>query len=277
MSDGCLPSALSVRQPAVAGQFYPNDAGKLRRMIQEYVDEATLPEDWGTVRAVVAPHAGYIFSGSTAGYAFKALRARASEASTKKRWTVFLLGPAHRVYFRGVALGEYSAFRTPLGDVPIAVDRVSEMLARSSLYVRAPEAHIPEHCLEVEVPFLQMALSDFRLVPMLFGDVDPREVAAELSDHIDGDDLIVISNDLSHFHPYDKARQLDQALIEALLAGDDVGVLRGEACGRAPLVTLIGIARRKGWRPHLLDYRTSGDTAGDKWQVVGYASVAYTD
>jgi AmmeMemoRadiSam system protein B len=267
-------SELPVRQPAVSGQFYPGNPDAVRRMIREYVDKATLPKDFGTVRAVIAPHAGYIYSGPTAGYAFKALAALPQRANGG--WTVFLLGPAHRVHFRGVALGNYSAFRTPLGDVPIAVDRIAEMLARSPLYTRAPEAHAPEHCLEVEAPFLQMTLSDFCLVPMLFGEADPREVATELVDHIGEDDLIVVSSDLSHFYPYERAQQLDRALLKALMDGDETGVLRGEACGSAPMVTLMSIARRQGWTPHLLDYRTSGDTAGDKWQVVGYASVAYT-
>ena len=279
-------SQLPVRQPAVAGQFYPGDPDVLRRMIQEYIDKATLPEDLGIVRAIIAPHAGYIFSGPTAGYAFSALKTKTLKTETmaalpheewKEKQTVFLLGPAHRVRFRGVALGNYSAFRTPLGDAPVAVDRVAEMLARSPLYTRAPEAHAPEHCLEVEIPFLQMTLPDFWLVPMLFGDVDPREVATELADHISEDDLLVVSNDLSHFYPYDKAHRLDHALLEALMTGDEMGVMGGEACGRVPMVTLMAIARHKAWEPHLLDYRTSGDTAGDKWQVVGYASVAYVN
>ncbi len=264
-------SELPIRQPAVAGQFYPGNPGVLRQSVQKYVDDATLPEDLVAVRAVIAPHAGYIYSGPTAGYAFGAL-----EALPKRRWTVFLLGPAHRVPFRGVALGEYSAFRTPLGDIPIATDRVVEMLARSPLYVRAPQAHAPEHCLEVEAPFLQVMLADFRLVPMLFGDVDPRDVAAELVDHVGEDDLFVVSSDLSHFHPHDKAQQLDRAVLDAVIAGDEAGVLRGEACGSAPIVTLMSIARRKGWQPHLLDYRTSGDTAGDRMRVVGYSAIAYT-
>jgi hypothetical protein len=151
------------------------------------------------------------------------------------------------------------------------------MLTRSSLYTRSPEAHAPEHCLEVELPFLQMTLSDFQLVPMLFGEVDPRDAAAELAPHIQEDDLIVVSNDLSHFHSYQQAQRLDHALLDALIAGDEMGVLQGEACGRAPMVALMGIASHKKWKPHLLDYRNSGDTAGDKWRVVGYASVAYTD
>jgi AmmeMemoRadiSam system protein B len=181
------------------------------------------------------------------------------------------------VPFHGVALGEFSAFQTPLGDAAVATDRVEEMLARSLLYTRAPMAHIPEHCLEVEVPFLQETLPDFALVPMLFGDVDPHDVGQELTSHIGSDDLIVVSSDLSHFFSYDQARQLDNSLLDAVLAGDMAGVLRGEACGRAPVVALMTIARNKGWMPHLLDYRTSGDTAGDKWQVVGYSAIAYTE
>jgi hypothetical protein len=176
-----------------------------------------------------------------------------------------------------VALGQYSAFRTPLGDAPIAVERVEEMLVRSTLYTRAASAHVPEHCLEVEVPFLQVTLSDFQLVPMLFGEVNPRQVAEELADHVGEDDLIVVSSDLSHFLTYDAAQKLDRALLKSLLDGDEASVLKGEACGSAPVVTLMDIARRKGWTPHLLDYRNSGDTAGDKRRVVGYASVAYTD
>lgn len=264
-------SKLPVRQPAVAGQFYPENPETLRRSIRKYVEEAMLPEGLEPVRAIIAPHAGYVYSGPTAGYSFKALT-----ALPHRERAVFLLGPAHRAYFGGVALGNYSAFRTPLGDVPIAVDQVTEMLARSPLYVRAPEAHVYEHCLEVEVPFLQVTLADFCLVPMLFGDVDPREVAEELADHIDEDDLVVVSNDLSHFHPYDQAQRLDRAVLEAVLNDDERGVLGGEACGRAPVVALMGIARLKGWKPHLLDYRSSGDTAGDRMRVVGYGSVAYT-
>lgn len=266
-------SELPVRRPAVAGQFYPADPTVLRRTVRTYVDGAALPDDLGELHAVIAPHAGYVYSGPTAGYAFKALETRLPD----RQWTVFLLGPAHRVPFRGVALGEYSAVRTPLGDVPVDEERVAQMLDRSSLYTRAPMAHAPEHCLEVEVPFLQVTLADFRLVPMLFGDVDPRAVADDLAAHIGEDDLIVVSNDMSHFYTYDEAHKLDNATLEALLAGEEMKVMAGEACGRAPMVALMGIARHKGWQPRLLDYRTSGDTAGDKWQVVGYAAVAYTD
>ena len=265
-------SEAPVRQPAVAGMFYPDDADALRSMIQEYVDDATLPEELGTVRAVIAPHAGYVYSGPIAGYAFKALA-----RLPRKHRTVFLLGPAHRVGFTGVALGEYSAFRTPLGDVAIAVERVSEMLARSRLYVRGSDAHAVEHCLEVEVPFLQIVLPGFRLVPMLYGDVDPQAVGRDLAEHLGADDVLVISSDLSHYYPQETAQRLDRSFLQAVLDGDSRDAGRGEACGRNPVLTAMEIARRRDWAPHLLDYRTSGDTAGDKWQVVGYAALAFTD
>ena len=264
-------SELSVRPPAVAGQFYPANAERLRREIANYLDQASLPPGLGTVRAVIAPHAGTVYSGPTAGYAFKALRQVADSVST-----VFLLGPAHRVPVEGVALGSYRAFRTPLGDVPVAVDRVSDMLERPSLYSRSPGAHDFEHCLEVEVPFLQVVLSDFHLVPMLFGRVAPRKVAADLVDRVEPGDLVVVSSDLSHFYSYEAARKLDQGFLNALLEGDERNVEAGEACGRAPVATLMRMAEHLNWQPHLLDYRTSGDTAGDRSRVVGYASIAYT-
>jgi AmmeMemoRadiSam system protein B len=265
-------SEISVRQPAVDGQFYPGDPDVLRRSVVEYLNNATLPGELGNIRAVIAPHAGYMYSGPTAGFAFKALA-----TVPEKHWTVFLLGPAHRMPFYGVALGDFAAFKTPLGDAAVATDRIEEMLSRSLLYTRAPMAHVPEHCLEVEVPFLQETLPDFTLVPMLFGEVDPHDVGQELSPHIGPDDLIVISSDLSHYYSYDQARQLDSSILDAVMAGDMASVLHGEACGRAPVVTLMTIARNKGWMPHLLDYRTSGDTAGDKGQVVGYGAIAYTE
>jgi len=261
----------SIREPTVAGQFYPANPERLQRDIEEYIKQASLPEDLGSVRAVVAPHAGYVYSGTTAGYAFMALK----QLPDKTR-TVFLLGPAHRVPVNGVALGSYSAYRTPLGDVPVAEDQVADMLEAASFYTRSPAAHEPEHCLEVELPFLQASLTDFRLVPMLFGQVSPGKVAADLIERMQEDDLVVVSSDLSHFHSYDTAQRRDQDFLNSLLGGDENGVRKGEACGRAPVMTLMEIAERKGWTPHLLDYRNSGDTAGSRSRVVGYASIAYT-
>lgn len=260
----------SVREPAVAGQFYPADPDRLQRDVQDYIDRASLPPDLGKVRALIAPHAGYVYSGITAGYAFKALREKSGSVTT-----VFLLGPAHRMPVNGVALGSYSAFRTPLGAVPVAVDRVAVMLEEMSIYTRAPDAHRSEHCLEVQLPFLQVSLTDFELVPMLYGDVEPGAVADDLVSRLTDDDMVLVSSDLSHFHPYSRAQRRDQNFLDGLLKGDEAGVRSGEACGRAPVMTLMEISQREGWEPHLLDYRNSGDTSGDRSRVVGYASVAY--
>jgi len=262
---------LSVRPSAFAGQFYPADAGRLRSEVEGYIDDASLPDGLDDVHAVVAPHAGYVYSGETAGYAFRALH-----QLPDREWTVFLLGPAHRIPVTGVALGAFSAFRTPLGDAPVAVERVKEMLDETSFYTRSARAHQPEHCLEVEVPFLQVALPRFRLVPMLVGQARPREIAKDLRGRLGEDDLIVVSSDLSHFHTYDVARKKDQGLLDALLEGNEAGVRQGEACGRAPLTVLMAIGEAEGWEPLLLDYRNSGDTGGGKSRVVGYAAIAYT-
>lgn len=264
-------SERSVRRPAVAGQFYPADPDRLRRDVEGYIAKASLSEDLEKVRAVIAPHAGYVYSGTTAGYAYRALKELSRDVHT-----VYLMGPAHRVPVNGVSLGSYSAFRTPLGDVPVAVDRVADMVDTAPIYTRAPAAHEPEYCLEVQLPFLQVCLEDFELVPMLYGQVEPRAVVDDLLDRLTEEDLIVVSSDLSHFHSYNEARQRDQAFLDALLDGDKMGVRQGEACGRAPVMTLVEISQRTGWDPHLLDYRNSGDTSGERSRVVGYGAVAYT-
>jgi AmmeMemoRadiSam system protein B len=259
---------LPVRPAAVAGAFYPGAAAALKRAVLTYLDEAQPPDV--VPRAVIAPHAGYIYSGPVAAYAFKAL-----ETVQRRTWTVYLMGPAHFVPIAGVALGRFRAFQTPLGDVPVATERVAAMLQNSRLYEEAAVAHAPEHSLEVELPFLQLTLGDFRIVPMLFGDVNPAEVAQDLGGRLDEDSLIVVSSDLSHYYDYETARRLDQRLLADLLAGDIAAVARGQACGLLPILTLMHLAQSRGWRPVLLDYRNSGDTAGDKHRVVGYASVAY--
>lgn len=261
-----------VRPPAVAGMFYPAQPPLLRAQVEAYLAAARLPALPGAVRAVIAPHAGYIYSGPVAGYSFRALPDLTGR-------TVYLLGPAHYVPVHGVAAGTFRAMRTPLGEAPVATDRVADLVAAGGPMHYNDEAHEPEHSLEVEVPFLQVrGDGNFRLVPLLFGTVDPDRVAAALAAHLaaDASALVVVSSDLSHYHPYDTARRLDTAFLKAVVAGDVVAVHQGEACGLLPILTLMLLAERLGWQPHLLDYRNSGDTAGDRRRVVGYGAVAYT-
>lgn len=262
----------TIRPPAVAGLFYPARPDDLRRQVQQLLAQAQPPALTG-IRALIAPHAGYRYSGAIAASAFKLLAPLAGQIST-----VFLLGPAHRVPFEGVAVSAFAAFGTPLG--PAAVDLVAraQLLDYGPPFVVYELPHAPEHCLEVELPFLQVTLPTATLAPLLCGDVDPRRVAAPLLNLLRSaaDAILVVSSDLSHYHTYEQATALDRSLLDALLAGDQKGVRRQQACGLLPILTLMEIARQCAWQPHLLDYRNSGDTAGDRSMVVGYAAVAYT-
>ena len=271
-----VPSASvgGVRRPAVAGAFYPADPAHLEAAVKAYLEDARLPRLKGNVRAVIAPHAGYIYSGPIAGYSFRALAPLPDDA------TVYLMGPAHYAPVNEAALGDFQAMETPLGRIEVDTEMVESLAKSTSCLTIQNDAHIPEHSLEVELPFLQLVASrDFKIVPMLFGQPDVECVARALLPRIINDPKarIVVSSDLSHYHPYATARRLDTDFIEAVLRGDLAAAIRGEACGRYPIVTLMLIAEALGWTPHLLDYRNSGDTAGDKRQVVGYAAIAYTE
>lgn len=262
----------AIRPAAVAGSFYPASAPYLRAAVERYLADAALP-DAGAVRAVIAPHAGYVYSGPIAGYAFRALPEVAGR-------TIFLLGPAHFVPVQGVAALSSAAMLTPLGAVSVATGIVANLLASGDLVHEDDEAHVPEHCLEVELPFLQvLGGADFRIVPLLFGHIDPDRAADLLSGFLaeDKSALLVVSSDLSHYHPYEAARRLDTGFLDAVVAGDVAAVAQGEACGLLPILTLMLLARRFGWRARLLDYRNSGDTAGDRRRVVGYGAVAFVE
>jgi AmmeMemoRadiSam system protein B len=263
---------MKIRPPAVAGLFYSASAAGLRSQVQLLLDQAQAwPLDH--VRALIAPHAGYRYSGPIAANAFKTLAPLADHATT-----VCLLGPAHHIPMAGVALSAFDAFDTPLGAVRVDAQRRTQLLAHGSPFSIFEPAHEDEHCLEVELPFLQIVLPWAGIVPMLFGHVDPHIAAPPLVNLLrQADDvLLVVSSDLSHYYPYPQAVALDRRLLDALLTGDGLGVQHGQACGLLPILTLMEIARQLGWQPHLLDYRNSGDTAGDHRKVVGYAAVAYT-
>jgi MEMO1 family protein len=262
--------APTIRPPAVAGTFYSDRPEKLAAAVESLLGQAQ-DAGLGPVRALIAPHAGYRYSGPIAASAFRQL----APAGAGQRRTVYLLGPAHYVYVDSVALSPASAFETPLGLVPQNQAAIDALLARGPIYQLHPLAHEPEHSLEVELPFLQTVLDDFDLVAMLCGQPDVAQVAADLAERLRPDDLVVVSSDLSHFYPCETAQALDHAFLEAVAAGDVTRAAQGEACGLQPILALMHLAQIKGWTPHLLDYRNSGDTSGDKSRVVGYAAVAY--
>ena len=258
-----------IRKPAVAGTFYPADPDALRDAVVRMLEAADVLHEVAP-EAVVAPHAGYIYSGPFAAYAFKTLLPLSGTNPT-----VFLLGPAQFVAFNGVTTGPFTAWETPLGTVPVAVDRVEEVLSLGHPFTDIADPLIPEHSLEVEIPFLQVVLGDFRLVPLAFGIVNPLSVARKILGILREGDVMVVSTDLSHYYPDHVARAMDRETLAIALENDAEALLEREACGRYAWATLAAIARELGWKPTLLAYGTSADTAGDPHSVVGYAALRY--
>ncbi len=280
--------AKRTREPAVAGLFYPKQPEALGRAIDGYLAEAK-EHGCRAVRALVAPHAGYQYSGLTAAHAYKQIVGRGFK-------TVVILAPSHYALVQGACVSGADEFRTPLGRVPIA-PLARELVKHRPFVAEAPSrvqrpawrgqssrpmlapgedtAHTWEHSDEVQVPFLQRVLKEFAVVPIILGDVDTEEVARVLADKIDDQTLLVASSDLSHYHPYDRAKELDGKCVETICRLDIAGAAEQEACGKAPIMVLMHLARQKGWTARMLDYRNSGDTAGDKSGVVGYAAIVF--
>ncbi len=258
----------SVRYPAVAGMFYPDDPVTLDEMIHAYLDATTA--EGPVPKAIIAPHAGYVYSGPVAASAYRLL---IPAKDMVKR--VILLGPAHRVPFRGLAVPSVDFFMTPFGTV--AVDRQAiETIADLPWVTISDSPHEPEHSLEVHLPFLQEVLEDFKVVPVVVGDATPEEVAAVLERLWGGPEtLIVISSDLSHYHDYTTARQMDAATSQAIEALDPKALTFESACGRIPVSGLLIAARKHGLHARTIDLRNSGDTAGPKDQVVGYGAYVF--
>jgi AmmeMemoRadiSam system protein B len=261
-----------VRPPAVAGAFYPGQAPVLAHDVRAMLATARRILNVATQspKAIIVPHAGYIYSGSTAAMAYARLG-----AGRKTIRRVVLLGPVHRVPVRGLALPGVDSFATPLGVIEVDQAAIAALAPLPQVVV-SQAAHALEHSLEVQLPFLQQALADFKLVPLAVGDATPAEVAQVLNVLWGGPEtLIVISSDLSHFQPYHAAQALDQETVLRILNLSDT-LTHHQACGGTPINGLLLAARQHGLQAHLLGACNSGDTAGDKRRVVGYASFAFT-
>ena len=258
-----------LRPPAVAGQFYPADAATLSGQINAFLGEAG--EDVGRApKAIIAPHAGYIYSGPVAAHAYAHIQPLKDMVTR-----VVLLGPCHRVPVKGLALSSADAFATPLGHVPLDHSLDDALLALPQVQT-FDATHAQEHSLEVHIPFLQVLLNDFSLLPMVVGDATPDQVADVLDCVWGGPEtLIVISSDLSHYLDYEAAKAIDRKTCAAIEHLDLDAISGGQACGRAPVKGLLALAQRKGLNVRTLDLRNSGDTAGPRDQVVGYGSWAF--
>ncbi|MGE5402591.1 MAG: AmmeMemoRadiSam system protein B [Ignavibacteriales bacterium] len=264
-----------IRPPAVAGMFYPADERKLKEEVKYLLDMSKTEKSAGDIAAIVVPHAGYIYSGRTAAYAYNAIKDRAYD-------TVVILSPSHREYFPGVSVYKGDAYKTPLGIIPVNKKMREEITKDSKLIFQGIEGHRQEHALEVQLPFLQMVLKEFSILPIVIGDQKPPflfELSDRLAKVVDERTLIVASSDLSHFHTKQQADKLD-SIVERRIAGFDYNALledletnRCEACGGGPIVAAMRTAdliNKK--KAVVLDRSDSGDVTGDFSEVVGYLS-----
>lgn len=259
----------SIRPAAVAGQFYPDDPQLLQAQISELLSAAVPLEAVASPKALIVPHAGYVYSGPVAASAYATLGAVRDRIRR-----VVLLGPVHRVAVAGFALPAAQFFETPLGLVPLSHKDCLTLQARPDVIVD-DRPHAFEHSLEVQLPFLQTVLDSFELVPLAVGNASPAAVADVLAQLWGGaETLIVISSDLSHYHPYSHAQTTDRSTV-GLILKMRAQLDHEQACGATPVNGLIQAASQQGLEPQLLDLRNSGDTAGDRARVVGYASVAF--
>ena len=264
-----------IRPPAVAGSFYPGGSQTLSHDVLAMLAAARLGADPASTptpppKALIVPHAGYIYSGATAAQAYAQL---AGLRQTIRR--VVLLGPVHRMPVRGLALPGADYFATPLGQIEVDQNAVAAIRSLPQVVV-SPAAHAQEHSLEVQLPFLQLALDHFKLLPLAVGDATPAEVAQVLDALWGGDEtLIVISSDLSHFLPYAVARAKDSETVQGILQLQS-NLNHQQACGATPVNGMLLAAQRHHLQPQLLGLCNSGDTAGDKGRVVGYAALAFT-
>lgn len=259
-----------IREPAVAGLFYPEGAQQLRAHIQTLLQQVRTTE-LPVPKALIVPHAGYIYSGPIAASAYARLRGARDQIRR-----VVLLGPAHRIAFRGLAASSAVCFRTPLGDIPIDNAALAQLHTQGDMQIKTLDAaHAEEHSLEVQLPFLQTLLTDFSLVPLVVGDASYAEIAQVLDQLWGGPEtLILISSDLSHYHDYRTAQQMDQATTRAIENLQPERIDYAHACGRTPVGGLLLAVRARGLQVETLDLRNSGDTVGPRDRVVGYGAYA---
>jgi AmmeMemoRadiSam system protein B len=268
-----------VRNPVLAGTWYPGGAEVLRQTITDYLSKANPSVGEGKVVAMIVPHAGYVYSGQVAAYGYKLLQRTAPKL-------VFLIGPSHRVGFRGFSVSQHSGYKTPLGVAPVDQDLAKKLLSLNPQMKWVPQADLQEHSLEIQIPFLQTVLKDFHIVPIIMGEQDLESCALLAKSLVqvlpDREDTVILaSTDLSHFHTEQQARALDgefvrhvrefapEALAKAVASGSC------EACGAGPTIAAMMAARDLGAnRSVILNYANSGDVTGDRRQVVGYLSAA---
>jgi MEMO1 family protein len=265
----------NVREPAVAGMFYPSSPRELKEQISTLLDSTQSDETFENPFGIVSPHAGYVYSGKTAAHAYNTIRG-------KNFSTVVIISPSHREYFPGVSIYNGDAYRTPLGEVPLNKEMISKLSESSKIIFEGTNGHRSEHAVEVQIPFLQIVLKDFRIVPIVVGDqrkIFIYELAEKLAKVVDENTLIVASSDLSHFHTKQEADYLDSIVEKRIIAFEHEKLLQEletescEACGGGPIAAMLKAADLCGKKKSkILSRSDSGDITGDSSEVVGYLS-----
>ena len=269
----------ALRKSVIAGSWYPGNPSVIRRDIEDFLNSVPDTELEGEVVAIIVPHAGYVYSGQVAAYAYKCVCGINYDA-------VIVIGPSHRATFSGVSIYSRGGYETPLGIVPVAEELAKQIKKNSKLVSDIPAAHLHEHSIEIQLPFLQYVLGNFSFIPLVMGDQGAstcQELAQAICDSIRGKKvLIVASSDLSHFHGYKEATKLDGVVLRYLKDSDATGLLdslgsdAAEACGGGPMAVAMLVAHKIGANyARVLKYANSGDVTGDKSSVVGYAAAIY--
>ncbi len=276
--EGKMMSSEQVRESVIAGTWYPGNSSRLQQEVEGFLDRVSVTDLQGELVALISPHAGYRYSGQVAAYGYKLLEER-------KFSTVVIIAPSHRAHFRGVSVYDRGGYRTPLGVVELDRELISALKKCESRIEYVSEAHSQEHSLEIQLPFLQVVLPDFKLVPLVMGNQDFTTcswLAEAVADTVENRSVLVVaSSDLSHFHPYQQAKQLDQVVLDKVNEFDPRGLSdslangKCEACGGGPMVAAMLIARKLGAnKSRVLHYANSGDVTGDHSGVVGYMAAA---
>jgi len=269
----------ALRKSAIAGSWYPGAPSILRRDIENYFNLVPDMALEGDIVGLIAPHAGYIYSGQIAAHVYKLIRGKKYDA-------VIVIGPSHRVAFHGVSIFSGGGYETPLGIVPVAEALAEKIKTLSSTVADIPEAHLQEHSVEIQLPFLQVALGDFSFIPLVMGDQDAntcRELAEAIYQSAHGKKILMVgSSDLSHFYNDSQAKKMDAVVLRHLEEGDAAGLLASlengtaEACGGGPMVVVMLVAHMMhANKAYLLRYANSGDVTGDRSSVVGYAAAVF--
>jgi hypothetical protein len=268
-----------IRKSVIAGTWYPGSPKVLRTDIEDFFLHAPDVKIEGSIRGLIVPHAGYVYSGQIAAIAYKMIKRETFDA-------VLVLGPSHRTFFHGVSIYDRGGYETPLGILPVDVTLAKEIMAQSEVISYIPAAHSQEHSIEIQLPFLQVVLGKFGFVPIVMGEQD-RETCENLAEGIvnaiNGRNILIVgSSDLSHFHSYEKAVKLDSVVLKRIEKMDGRGLLEDleknlcEACGGGPAAVAMMVSEKLGAdRAKLLKYANSGDVTGDRRSVVGYASAIF--